>query len=428
MKTSIESVSGVEKRIRVEVPADEVSQRVEAGYAKVRKVAPLRGFRKGKAPMAMVRRVFKESVETDVAEDLVRNSLSEAVKENSLKILSLPKIDGAKLTEGEEFVFTATVEVVPEVTPEGYRGIPIAKEEAVVRDEDVDTAIDRLRESFAQFHAVEGRGAGGSDLVEFGFTATSEGETVEKSDSSSIVLEGRVPFGKEFESHLSGVRPGEEKTFEVRFEPDFANRKYAGKQVVFEVKVNGVREKKLPEMDDEFAKGFGDIDGLSDLREKIRVRLVQEAKEAARGGMEEQIRQGLLEKNSFEVPKTLVDREIVSMIEDTASRLVSQGIDLKKVSLDFEKMKERFAPNAERSVRLSLLLAAIAEKEGIDVPYSEIEAEMKEMAARSGIEYEKIREMYGDEERMDNLRNRLLDKKVMASLLASAVAKEEVAG
>lgn len=428
MKTSIESVSGVEKRIRVEVPADEVSRRIEAGYAEARKVAPLRGFRKGKAPMAMVRRVFRESVEADVAENLVRNSLSEAVKENSLKILSLPKIDGAKLTEGEEFVFTATVEVVPEVTPEGYRGIPIVKEKAVVRDEDVDTAIDRLRESFAQYHAVEGRGAEGSDLVEFGLTATSEGETIEKSDSSSIVLEGGVPFGKEFESHLSGVRPGEEKTFEVRFETDFPNKKYAGKQVRFEVKVNGVREKRLPEMDDEFAKGFGDIADLSDLREKMRVRLVQEAEEAARRNMEEQLRQGLLEKNPFEVPRTLVDRQIVSMIEDTANRLVSQGIDLKKVSLDFEKMRERFAPNADRSVRLSLLLAAIAEKEGIDVPYAEIEAELKEITARSGIEYEKIREMFGDEERMDNLRNRLLEKKVMASLLESAVAKEEVAG
>ena len=144
--------------------------------------------------------------------------------------------------------------------------------------------------------------------------------------------------------------------------------------------------------------------------------------------MEGQIQQGLLEKNAFDVPKTLVDRQIVSMIEDTANRLVSQGIDLKKVNLDFEKMRERFAPNADRSVRLSLLLAAIAEKEGIDVPYAEIEAELKEMAARSGIEYEKIREMFGDEERMDNLRNRLLDKKVMDSLLESAVAKEEVAG
>ncbi len=428
MKKSIESVSSVEKRIRVEVPADEVSRRVEAGYAEVRKIAPLRGFRKGKAPMSMVRRVFKESVEADVAEKLVRDSLSEAVKENDLKILSLPKVDAEKLTEGKEFVFTATVEVVPEVAPNGYKGIPVAKEKGEVRDEDVDAAIHRLRESFARFHAVEDRGAGGSDLVEFGFTATSEGQTVEKSDSASVVLEGGVPYGKEFESHLSGARAGEKKTFEVGFEPDFPNHKYAGKQVVFEVTVNAVREKKLPELDDEFAKGFADVADLPDLREKMRARLVQEAEEAARRGAEEQLRQGLLERNSFEVPKTLVDRQIVSMIEDTANRLASQGVDLKKVSMDFEKMRERFAPNAERSVRLSLLLSAIAEKEGIDVPYSEIEAEMKDMAARAGIEYEKIRELYGDEERMDNLRNRLLDRKVMAFLLESADAKEEVAG
>ena len=428
MKSSIESVSGVEKRIRVEVPADEVSRRIEEGYAEVRKVAPLRGFRKGKAPMSMVRRVFKESVEADVAEHLVRNSLAEAVKENDLKVLSLPKIDGGKLMEGQEFVFTATVEVVPEVKPEGYRGVPVAKENAEVKDEEVEASLRRLQESFAQYHAVEGRGAGGSDLVEFGFTATSEGETVEKGESASVILEGGVPFGKEFESHLMGARAGDEKVFEVSFEPDFPNRKYTGKRVSFEVKVHAVREKKLPDLDDDFVKGFGDVAGLSDLREKMRARLLQEAEEAARRGAEEQIRQGLLERNPFEVPRTLVDRQIVAMIEDTANRLVSQGVDLKKVSMDFEKMRERFAPNAERSVRLSLLLSAIAEREGIDVPYSEIEEEMKKMADGAGIEYEKIRELYGDEERMDNLRNRLLDRKVMAFLLENAEAKKEVAG
>jgi trigger factor len=428
MKTNIESVSTVEKRIRVEVPANEVSRRVEEGYAEVRKMAPLRGFRKGKAPMSMVRRVFKESVEADVAEHLVRDSLAEAVKENDLKILSLPKIDGAKLAEGQEFVFTATVEVVPEVTPEGYKGISIVKERAGIREGDVDAAVNHLQESFAQYHAVEGRGAAGSDLVEIGFTATSEGQTVEKNEPASVVLGGGVPFGKEFESHLAGARVGEEKAFEVQFETDFPNRKYAGKQVAFQVKVNAVREKKLPEMDDEFARGFGDVQDLSDLREKMRARLVQEAEEAGRRNSEEQIRRTLLERNSFEVPKTLVDRQVVSMIEDTAKRLVSQGVDLKKVTMDFEKMRERFAPNAERSVRLSLLLSAIAEKEGIDVPYSEIETEMKELAAGAGIGYEKIREMFGDEERMDNLRNRLLDRKVMAFLLENAEVKEEVAG
>ncbi len=428
MKTSLESVSGVEKRIRVEIPAEEVSRRVEDGYAEVRKMAPLRGFRKGKAPMSMVRRVFKESVEADVAENLVRDSLSEAVKENDLKILSFPKIDGGKLTEGQEFVFTATVEIVPEVTPERYKGIHVVMEKGEVKEADVDVAINRLRESFAQFHPVEGRGAAGSDLVEFGFTATSEGQTVEKNDVASVILEGGVPFGKEFESHLEGTLAGDEKAFEVQFEPEFPNRNYAGKRLSFEVKINAVREKKLPELDDEFAKGLGDIANLSDLREKMQARLVQEAEEATRRRVEEQLRQALLERNAFEVPRTLVDRQIASMIEDTANRLVSQGIDLKKVNMDFEKMRERFAPNAERSVRLSLLLSAIAEKESIDVPFSEIDAEMKEMATRAGIEYEKIRELYGDEERLDHLRNRLLDGKVMAFLLESADVKEEVAG
>jgi len=292
----------------------------------------------------------------------------------------------------------------------------------------VDAAVDRLRGSFAQYHAVEERGAGDSDLVEFGFTATSEGETVEKSDAASVVLEGGVPFGKEFESHLTGARSGDRKTFEVTFEPDFPNGKYRGKKVLFDVKVNAVREKKLPDLDDDFAKSFGDVTGLSDLKEKMRARLVLEAEEAGRRSVEEQLRRGLLEKNPFEVPVTLVDRQVISMIENTANQLVSQGVDLKKVNMDFEKMKERFAPNAGRAVRLSLLLSAIAEKEGIDVPYSEIEAEMKQMAASAGIEYEKIREMYGDEERMDGLRNQLLDRKVMAFLQEHAEAREEVAG
>ncbi len=428
MKTSIESVSSVEKRIRVEIPAAEVSRRVEEGYAEVRKVAPLRGFRKGKAPMSMVRRVFKESVEADVAEHLVRDSLAEAVKENRLKVLALPKVDSDKLAEGKEFVFTATVEVLPEVTPAEYRGIPVSKETVEVREDDVDAAVNRLRESFARFHPVEGRGAAAFDLLEFGFTATSGGQAVEKSDSANVILEGGVPFGKEFESRLAGARPGDAMAFEVEFETDFPNKKYAGKKVNFEVKVHSVGEKKMPELDDDFAKGFGDVADLSDLRLKMRERLVREREEAARRNAEEQLRQGLLERNTFPVPKTLVDRQIVSMIEDTANRLVSQGVDLKKVNMDFEKMRERFAPNAERAVRLSLLLSTIAEKEGIEVPYSEIEAEMKDMAARAGMEYEKIREMFGDEERMDNLRNRLLDRKVMAFLLDHAEVKEEVAG
>ena len=428
MKSSVEAVSGIEKKVRVEIPADEVNRRIEKGYAEIRKIAPIRGFRKGKAPMSMVRKAFRDSVEADVAEHLVRESIAEAVRENSLKVLSLPKIDGGTLKEGEEFVFTATVEVVPEVSPEGYRGLPVTKERTEVGDEDVDSAVLRLRDSFSRYHAVEDRGAAEQDLVEFAFSARSGGEPVESRESATVILGTGAPFGKEFEDALAGIRAGEERMVEVEFPGDFPDKKFRGLQVRFEVKVHSVREKRLPELDEDFAKNFTDVAGLDDLRGKMRERLVQESEERSRLRMEEEIRKGLLERNLFDVPKTLVDRQIHSMIQETANRLASQGMDLKKVNMDFDKMRERFAPNAERAVRVSLLLSAIAEREGLDVPFSEIEAEMQEMAAAAGMEYEKVRELYGDEDRMDGLRNGLLDRKTMAFLLANADVKEEVAG
>lgn len=427
MKTSVESISGVEKRVRVEIPVDEVGRRVEKGYAEVRKIAPLRGFRKGKAPMSMVRRVFRESVESDVAETLIRESLAETFKEKGLKVLSLPNVDSGKLSEGQDFVFTATVEVVPDVEPKDYKGIPVVRTLRRVTDADVDAAIDRLRESLTRYHALEGRGAGPSDLVEYGFTATAGGETIEKTDFTSILLDAGAPLGKEFDAGLAGVRAGEERTIEVQFEPDFPNPKFAGKRVTFHVKVSAVREKVVPEWNDETAKSFGDVKDLADLREKVRDRLVKEAEGEANRKVEQQIRKVLQERNPVEVPKTLIERRVVSMIEDTANRLASQGVDLKKVNLDFDKMREGFAPDAEQAVRMSLLLSAIAEKEGFEVPFSEIEEEWKTMAEGAGIPYEKVREVYGDEERMDGLRSRLMERKAMVFLAENAETREEAA-
>ena len=427
MKTSVEAVSGIEKRIRVEVPADEVLRRIEEGYVEVRKLAPLRGFRKGKAPMAMVKRAFRDSVESDVAERLVKESLADAIKANDLKILSLPKIDGAPIKEGQEFVFTATVEVVPEIVPDGYKGIPVVREKVEVGDADVADAIAKLRESFAQYRAAEGHAAAEGDLVEFGFVATEGGAEIEKNDAATSVIGNGHPFGKDFEAALTGLSAGQEKTFDVAFPEAFTNRKYAGKTVSFAVKASGVREKRLPELDDDFAKNFSDISGLADLREKMRERLRREAEERSRLRAEEAIRKGLVERISVEVPRTLVDRQILSMMEDTANRMASQGIDLKKVSMDYEKMRERFAPNAERAVRVSLILEAIARKENIDVAFSEIETEMKAIAEGLRMDYEKVRQLYGDEERMDDLRSKLLGRKVMAFLLANAQTTEEEA-
>jgi trigger factor len=428
MKTSIEAVSGIEKRITVEVPAEEVARRVEEQFAEMRRMVPVRGFRPGKAPMSMVKRLYKEAVEGDVAEKLVRETLSEAVKGNDLRVLSMPKVDGAKIADGSDFVYTATVEVAPDVDPKDYKGIPVYKEKIAVSDGDVEASVERLREAMARYEPVEARGAAGNDLIEISLVAKSGGEEIEKKDSMGVLLAEGAPFGKEFGEKMAGAKAGDARAFDIGFPDEFPNGKYAGKTVSFEVKVNAVREKALPALDDELAKNFTDVATLDELRARMRDRLVSEGEERSRLRAEDDVRKGLLEKNAFEVPRSLVDRQIHTMIEDTARRLQSQGVDLRALNMDFDKMHDRFEPGAVDAVRVSLLLEAIAKKEGIDVAYSEIEAEMKEMATATGMTFEKVRDLYGDEDRLDHLRGRLVDRKVMQFLLENAIEKTEAAG
>jgi len=401
-----------------------VGRRIEQEFTELRRRIPVRGFRKGKAPMEMVKRMFRDSVEAEVSEHLVKESLTEVVKEKDLKILSLPGVEGAKVVPGKDFVFSATVEVVPDVEAKDYKGIPVYKEKVNVTDEDVAAAIERLRTPYASFMPEEGRKARIGDLAEFGFTATAGGETVDSNDNVSIVLSNGIPFGKEFEEKMLGVGTGDTRAFEIAFPAEHPVPKYAGKTVAFEVKVSNVRERRLPDLDDGFARQFGDVADLNDLRVKMRQRLVAEAESRSLRGAEELLRKGLAERNVFDVPATLVKRQTMAMIRDTVERMGSQGVDLKKMNLDVDKMSARLAPGSERMVRVGLLIDAIARQENLEVAFSEIDAEMKAMAETQGMEYEKIRETYSSEERMDALRDRLLERKVLEFLMENAEVTE----
>lgn len=428
MKASVEALSGVKKQIRVEIPAEEVDRRMEEGFAELRRVVPIRGFRRGKAPLSMVKRLFREAVEQDVAEGLVKDSLALAVRENNLRIVSPPEVEPPKIAAGRDFSFTATVEVVPEVEPRDYKGLPAVREKVDVAEAEVDAVLESLREEAAQFHPVEGRGAAAPDLAEISYTASVGGETIESVSQEAVLLGTGRPFGREFEEKLAGASPGEEREFEIAFPADAPKTKYAGKTVSFRVAVQALREKRLPPLDDEFAKGFEGVLDLSGLRSRVRERLLSAREKEAKTRLENEIREALLSGNAFEVPRVMVDKQVAAMIEEMTGRMALQGIDLKKVHLDFEKMRERFAPAAEKAVRAALLFEAIARKEGIEVPYSEMEAEMRRMAEAIGVSFEEVRERYGDEERLDALRDRLLEKKVMEFLVSHAAVREEQGG
>ncbi len=427
MKTSIDAVSGVEKKITVEISAEEVDKRIEEQFAEIRRDVPLKGFRKGKAPIDMVRRFFRESVEKDLSDRIVRETLSDVVKEKDIKILSLGDVEAGKVASGEGFTFSVKVEVVPEVEAKDYKGIPAGMGKAKVTDEDVAAAIERLRTPYARFQPEEGRKAERGDLAEFSFMAVSDGVTVDENEKTSIVLSNGIPFGQEFEEKMLGIGAGDERSFRIEFPAAHPVSKYAGKTVDFEVKVFTVRERKLPALDDEFARQFGAPGGLDDLRAKMREKLEKEAESKSRHAAEEEIRRVLAERNPIEVPPTLVKRQTMSMIGSTIEHMESSGVNLKKTKLDFDEMHDRLKFSAERNVRVGLLIDAIARQESLDVPYSEIEAEMKRMAEFEGQPFEDVREKYSSEERMDSLRDRLMERKVMNFLVENAEVKEEVA-
>jgi trigger factor len=427
MKTSIDAVSSVEKKITVEIPAEEVDKRIEEQFTEIRREVPLKGFRRGKAPIEMVRRLFRESVEKDLSDRIVRETLADVVKEKDIKILSLGKVDAGKVSSGEGFTFSVDGEVVPEVEAKDYKGIPVRMGKEKVKDEDVEAAIERLRTPFARFQPEEGRKAQRGDLAEFSFSAVSDGETVDENEKTSIVLINGIPFGQEFEDNMMGVGAGDERSFRIAYPATYPHSKYAGKTVDFKVKVFTVRERRLPALDDEFARQFGAPGGLEDLRARMREKLEREAESKSRHSAEEEIRRKLAERNPIEVPPTLVKRQTMAMIGSTIEHMESSGVNLKKARLDFDEMHERLKFSAEHNVRVGLLIEAISRQENFDVPYSEIEAEMKGIAETEGRPFEEIREKYSSEEKMDSLRDRLMERKVMNFLLENAEVKEEVA-
>ena len=429
MKTNIEtSEKGYEKKVTVEIPSEDVDKRIEEQYVEIRKEVPLKGFRRGKAPMDMVRRLFKDSVEADLSDRIVRESLGDIVEEKEIKILSVGKIDAEKIVSGQDFKFSVTIEVVPEVEAKDYMGIEVTRTNTKVSDADVETAVERLQAPYARFQPEEGRKAERGDLAEFSFKAVdSEGANVDDNEKISIVLSKGIPFGQEFEDNMMGVGAGDERSFEIDFPNDHPVSKYAGKKVKFDIEVFTVRERKLPALDDSFAQQFG-AENMDELRTNMRNRLEAEAESKSKAGIEEQIRRKLYEHNVFDVPPTLVKRQTMAMIGGTIEHMKSSGVDLKNAKFDFDEMSEHLNASGEMMVRVGLLINAIVRQENIDVPYSEIEAEMKANAEKEGVDFEEYREKNSSEEQMDSFRDRLLERKVMELLLNNAKVNEEVAG
>lgn len=375
---------GVKREISVEIPAEEVTRETEALVQKYQKVARLPGFRAGHVPPSIIRQRFKEDLKSDVVESLVPRYFRKEAEKQGLVPVSQPRVTDLHIHEGEPLRFKASFEIMPEIKVEGYKELRAEHPETAVKDEEVEEALNSVREQHATYTSVEGRPLQDGDFAQ----ASMDGRPKEAEDKTQPVHMDEVLIeigGKntvpEFSENLRGANAGETREFEVKYPEDSRDKRLAGKTLVYTVKVQAIKQKNLPELTDEFAKELGEFTSLDQVRKQIRENMQAERKHDAEREAKDKLVNELVKRNEFEVPESLVDRQIDLRLERGLRALAAQGMkmeDMKK--MDLPRLRAGQRDQAVQDVKSSLLLDRIAELENIEVGEDELNHEIEALA------------------------------------------------
>ena len=410
----IEELGTVKKKLSLEIPWNEVKDELDAVYHDVGKKAKLKGFRPGKIPRKVLETYFKDQAEGETTTNIVNKYYWQALEEKGIVPISQPEINQEGIKENTNFAFTASFETEPEFEPKNYKGIDLEKEEIKITDDDVKKRIDEIRQMFATMEEVkEDRAAVKGDFVVIDFHGSLNGESCKELKAENYFLEiGSEKFVPGFEEQLIGVKKDEKREIKVIFPVDYHESKFAGQEVVFDVTVKSMREKKLPDNDDNFIKNFEKYNSFEDFENDVRKSLEEKNQQMAKVNLQNSITEKLIKETDFEVPPSLVERQIYYMMADTQRRMISAGIDEEKAMEFGLKMHDKFKDDAVKIVKSFLLLKKIAEKESFIIEDDDIEIYIMKLAVQNGRDYESLRKMYDDEEKKDNLKIELMQKKV----------------
>jgi trigger factor len=408
---------GVKREISVEIPADEVARETETIVQKYQKVARLPGFRTGHVPASIIKQRFKEDLKSDVVEALVPRYFRKEAEKLGLIPVSQPQVTDLHIHDGEPLRFKAKFEIMPEIVVEGYKELRADHPEIVVKDEEVEDALNNLREQHATFTSVEG-----SPLAEGDFAqASMDGKPKEDDGTAQPVHMDEVLIeigGKntvpEFTQNLRGANTGDEKEFEVVYPDDTSDKRLAGKTFVYTVKIQAIKQKTLPELNDDFAKQLGEFTSLEQVRKQIRENMHAERKHHAEREAKDKLVAELVKRNDFEVPESLVDRQIDLRLERGLRALAAQGMkmeDLKK--MDLPRLRAGQRDQAVQDVKSSLLLERIAELEKIETGEDELNHEIEALAQQSKQTSEAIRARLTQDGGLDRIRNRIRSEKTL---------------
>jgi trigger factor len=434
IKESETKESTTKREIQVEIPVEDVNRQTDSLIQKYQKVARIPGFRRGHVPASIIRQRFSEEIKTDMVEALIPRFFRQEAERLSLHPVSQPRVTDLHLHDGEPLRFKAAFEVLPEIKLEGYKELRADKPEIAVSEADVEQALADLRERHASFNPVEGRALADGDFAQVSLDGNPKAEQKSDEGKSGEGKSGEMKSGEgqpvhmdevlveiagqntmpEFTEHLRGTSAGDERTFDVNYPEDTQDKRLAGKTFSYAVKVQSIKQKSLPELNDEFAKQLGEFQTVDDLRKAIREQIESERKNQAEHDAKEKLVGELIQRNDFEVPDSLIEQQIDIRLERGLRALAAQGLTAEQMKkMDLHRLRAGQREQAVHDVKAALLLERVAEEENIQVGDEEFDRELESLARQSKQTSEAVRARLTRDGGLDRIRTRIRNEKTL---------------
>lgn len=427
MKTTLEDLSSVKKKLTIEVEADDVNRKFAEIYKILKSQVSVPGFRKGKVPESIIEKRYGKQAEQDVEKGLVQDSFQKALEEHNLIPLNIPFFEKGDLKKGCSFSYSIIFEVRPEINLEKYSGVEVEKESATVAEEDVKKRLDNIMKSHGQLKDIEQeRPVEKGDYVMVDYQAF-EGDTPleDVKAENFLVNVGEGNFHAGFEAALIGFAKDSEEEIDIKFEDTYFNRNLAGKDIKFKVKIKEIKNLTIPELNEEFIKKFGDqFKTADDFKAELRKTMEQEEEQKSKDKMEKSLLSKIADTVEFEIPSCLVDMDIENSIKTMRQNFQRNGSDFEKMGLSEDKIRNDIRPNAERKIKEMLVLGEVSIRENITVTDEDLEERFNEIASNVGQSSEIVKQFYEGKNMIDSLKDAILGQKTLKFLVNNAVVKD----
>jgi trigger factor len=424
LKIEVHSDDACKRELTIEVEAESVKEDYDSVCNKYLRQARVPGFRPGKAPLSLIKQRYKDAIREDFLELAVQKNFRSAIQSENLAPLQAPHVHDISYTEGQPLRFKAGFEVLPTVEVRNYKGLEIEQTTTEVKEEEIEQSLRQIQERLAQYTPVEDRAVQTGDFAVISYAGKFSEGNEPSFQSQDIYCEvGGAETLPEFTENLIGARSGESRTFKIKYDPEFPNRKLAGKEVEYALEVHSIKLKKTPELNDDFARDVGEFKTLEELRGKIRNDVAADKERSVRSQMQTRLLDQVIESNPFEVPDVLVRRQTENRFNDYVRTLVMQGIHPQTLDINWAQFQERQREQAIHDVKAGLVLEHIADQENLQVTDEEVDEEISRRAKEAQQPFEAVKSRLTKDGGADRIKDRLRNRKSLDLLLSTATFK-----